>query len=201
MATLKVKKAEAIELLVALGFKAAKGKKADWLLNRFQEIPDLMEDDGDELELTDAQRALAEGIAEAVDDEEDILITEDKDNSKAKKSKGKAKAKKETKAKGKAKKETKAKAKKETKGKDKAKAKGKDKAKAKKDIAGIGKDKFGSRIGTKAAAMNKCVTKKAKSMATLLEEAGLESTLYNHMNKMVDEGHFVRTDDKEYKLA
>jgi len=74
MATLNISKTDAQELLVALGWKAAKGKKADWLINKFNELPDLMDNKEEEFELTDAQKALADQICEAVDDEETITI-------------------------------------------------------------------------------------------------------------------------------
>jgi len=61
-------------------------------------------------------------------------------------------------------------------------------------------DKFGSRIGSNRAAINACLTKKAKTMKELLKESKLESTYYNHLAKLIKNG-FVEKTDKGYKIA
>ena len=61
-------------------------------------------------------------------------------------------------------------------------------------------DKFGSRKGSNTAKINKVLSKKSKGMATLVEEAGLKGTFYNHLNKLVEKG-VVTKSDKGYKLA
>lgn len=76
-------------------------------------------------------------------------------------------------------------------------AKGKTAEPAKADAAEV--DRFGARIGTKLAAFNACITRKPKSMAELLAEAGLEKTVYNHANRLIAEGLVAKT-DKGYRL-
>src|SRR5262249_30543622 len=50
------------------------------------------------------------------------------------------------------------------------------------------RDRFGNRIGSRYAKANAVLMKTPKKMAVIMEEAGLEKSVYVHMNKMVAEG-------------
>jgi len=60
-------------------------------------------------------------------------------------------------------------------------------------------DKFGSRLGTKAAAVNAALGATPKTMKELMQAVDSEDTFYNHINKLIAAGHVERT-DKGYKL-
>ena len=60
-------------------------------------------------------------------------------------------------------------------------------------------DKWGARKGTKTANFNAALTKKAKTMKELIDEAGSDQVMYNHANKLIEQGVIVKTDDG-YKL-
>lgn len=64
----------------------------------------------------------------------------------------------------------------------------------------IGKDKWGFRLGSKVAAFNASITKKAKSMKQIMEETGDDQTRYNHANKLIELGH-IKCTDEGYVLA
>ncbi len=68
--------------------------------------------------------------------------------------------------------------------------------------ANAGKDRFGSRLGTKKAQANSVISDTPKSMKEILRDAGFSEseTMYNHMNAMVKAGHFEKTYDNKYKL-
>lgn len=80
--------------------------------------------------------------------------------------------------------------------KKKAKAKKKTtKSKQTKD-SGKGVDKFGSRKTSKAHKINQCLSaEEPKKMPQLVEEAGLEHTFYNHINKLIERGFVEKTGD------
>jgi hypothetical protein len=63
-----------------------------------------------------------------------------------------------------------------------------------------GADKFGCRKGTIKAQINKALTKKYKTMATILEETGIENPQTGHLNDLVKR-ELVIKGDKGYKLA
>ena len=69
------------------------------------------------------------------------------------------------------------------------------KEKTKKAAAGVGKDKFGSRLGSKAALWNAALTKKPQTMAEILTKIGSDKTMYNHANRLVEEDLIKRVDD------
>ncbi len=62
------------------------------------------------------------------------------------------------------------------------------------------KDRFGNREGTKAAKFCACLSKKAKSMKELMEEAKDKGAQYNLMRKLVGEGVVVK-EERKYRLA
>jgi hypothetical protein len=57
---------------------------------------------------------------------------------------------------------------------------------------GEGVDEFGNRKGTAMAKVNSLLSKKPKTMAELVEEAGLKDTCYNHLNKLIGKGLVVK---------
>jgi len=61
-------------------------------------------------------------------------------------------------------------------------------------------DRFGNRVGTKQAELNARITAEPKTMRQLMDEAGLDQTLYNHINRLVAAGHVAKTDEG-HKLA
>ena len=64
----------------------------------------------------------------------------------------------------------------------------------------FGHDPFGSRLGSDAAKFNKCLGKKPKTMKELTTEAGISITMYNHVNRLVEEGFAVK-EGKGYRKA
>lgn len=74
------------------------------------------------------------------------------------------------------------------------------KVKAESNGEAVGTDKFGTRLGTKQAAINAILSKKPKKMKQIMEEAGMEESFYNYCNALVKEGYVVKTDDG-YALA
>ncbi len=81
-----------------------------------------------------------------------------------------------------------------------AKKAAKKKAATKAKANGNGKDKFGTRVGTKGAKFNAALTAKPQTMAVLMKKAGLKETMYNHANKLI-ENKLVRKSDDGYALA
>jgi len=59
-------------------------------------------------------------------------------------------------------------------------------------------DKFGSRLSSNQAKINAVLSNKPKTMKTLMEEAGLSSTYYNHLKSLIDKG-FVEKTDKGFR--
>ncbi len=65
----------------------------------------------------------------------------------------------------------------------------------------VGKDKFGSKLGSSKAKLNACFSKKAKTLPQLVEEAGLPNAYYRkHLKKLIEDGMIEHTEDG-YKLA
>lgn len=62
------------------------------------------------------------------------------------------------------------------------------------------KDKFGSLVGSLANKANSVLSSKPKSMAQIKEEAGLASSMYNHLNGLAKEGKIIKSDEG-YSLA
>jgi len=63
---------------------------------------------------------------------------------------------------------------------------------------GRGTDRFGSPFGSKQAKINAVLGNKPKTMKTLVEEAGLSSTYYNHLKSLIEKG-FVEKTEKGFK--
>ncbi|MFB0556091.1 MAG: hypothetical protein ACETWQ_22540 [Phycisphaerae bacterium] len=59
----------------------------------------------------------------------------------------------------------------------------------------VKKDKFGSRIGSTNAKVNAILSKKAKKMGQIREEAKITSTCYEHLNKLIEQGVVVKSED------
>ena len=192
-----ITKTRAIKIFEALGFKTACNWDAARLQKKIENLPNLVEgaklDDKTQKRINVVLKALKDGRKVAVVDVEDAVA--DKKRGKAvedaaqreserkaeKKAKGKTKVKEDDKpvAKAKTKKKTKKKAKKAVVS-----------TKEKKDV-----DKFGSRKGSDAAKVNAALGKKPKKMKQLMADAGLESSFYNHLNKLVEAGHVVKSDE------
>ncbi len=64
---------------------------------------------------------------------------------------------------------------------------------------GVEKDQFGARLGTLTAKANAALTNKWKTMKEIVEDAGLNGTVYNHMNKLVELG-FAEKSEEGYRL-
>src|SRR5207245_1868425 len=65
-----------------------------------------------------------------------------------------------------------------------------------------GRDRFGSRIGSKAAKVNQILTTTPKTPNRIKREAGIPAatTIFGHLKKLVEAGRVVRT-DAGYRLA
>ena len=70
----------------------------------------------------------------------------------------------------------------------------------KKSANGVGKDRFGARIGTNTAKFNSVLSGKPKTMKQLMEAAGLSDTFYNHVGKLIQAGYIEKVDDG-FKVA
>jgi hypothetical protein len=55
------------------------------------------------------------------------------------------------------------------------------------------RDRFGSRLGSKQAAVNAVLTETPKKMKEIMQEAGVDATYYNHLGKLAMQGLVVRT--------
>ncbi len=67
------------------------------------------------------------------------------------------------------------------------------------DRKGRGTDRFGSRLGSKKAKINAVLSKEAKTMKRLVEEAGLSGEQYGHLNRLIKKG-FVRKTGEGFKV-
>jgi hypothetical protein len=157
-----------VALLAELGFATANKWDAAKLKKRLTDIESVV--DEDTKPTTKEGEKLLEEIRSAVKDGDEFEIEDDEEEAPAK---GKGKG---------GKKDAKPAAKKEAK-----------KAKPAKEEAKV--DKFGSREGTNNAKINAALTGKPQKMADIVKKAGLEGTYYNHLNKMVEAGHFVKSDE------
>ncbi len=61
-----------------------------------------------------------------------------------------------------------------------------------------GTDNFGSRLGSNQAKINAVLSTEPKTMKTLVEEAGLSSTYYNHLKSLIEKG-FVEKTEKGFR--
>jgi formylglycine-generating enzyme required for sulfatase activity/serine/threonine protein kinase len=59
--------------------------------------------------------------------------------------------------------------------------------------AKAGRDRFGSRLGSDRARANAVLTAEPKSMARIVKEAGLDRTVFKHMNRLAEKGLVVKT--------
>ena len=181
---LLVSREKSLALFKALGYKTANKWDNARLQKKLVELS--KEGTTEEPTLDDAMAGVFERVLDA---KGDVVLKDSKDEAKGTEAKPKSDKKPEAD-------QPKKKKKKVTAGKSAAEVKPKAEKK-KKDAA---MDKFGSRVGSQAAKINSCLTKKAKTMAELMGEVGAESTFYNHLNKLVKAGHVAKTDDG-YKIA
>jgi hypothetical protein len=56
-------------------------------------------------------------------------------------------------------------------------------------------DPYGSKVGSVQARVNATLTARPKSMKQIMEEAGVNSTYYEHLGKLVKKGLVVKTDE------
>ena len=66
------------------------------------------------------------------------------------------------------------------------------------DSKGRGSDKFGSPFGSKKARINAVLSTELKTMKTLMQEAGLSITQYDHLKSLIEKG-FVEKIDKGFR--
>ena len=151
------------------------------------ELEDVAEEE-EEAEEVDAEIVDEEVEAEAIIEEAEPEEEEEEEPKPEKKTK--AKRGRPRKAKGKSEEKKKPKVKKEAKPKVEKKVK-----------VPVEKDKFGNRVGTKAAVFAACITKKPRTMKELKEKAEQTQTSYNLVNKLIEKGHVVKTEDGKYQLA
>jgi putative zinc finger/helix-turn-helix YgiT family protein len=78
---------------------------------------------------------------------------------------------------------------------------GKTPRKLKKERAQL--DRFGMRVGSGAAEINKVISEKPKTAKEILDESGVEtplSRIYGHMRKLIERGFVVKTEDGKYAV-
>ena len=192
-----ITKTRAIKIFEALGFKTACNWDVSKLQKKIENLPNLVEgaklDDKTQKRINVVLKALKDGRKVAVVDVEDAAADKKRGKAVEDAAQRESGRKAEKKAKGK---------KVEVKEEDKpvAKPKSKTKKKTKKVVVITSKekkdvDKFGSRKGSDAAKVNAALGKKPKKMKQLMADAGLESSFYNHLIKLVEAGHVVKSDE------
>ncbi len=62
------------------------------------------------------------------------------------------------------------------------------------------RDKFGSKKGSSPSKINAAITRKPKLMAQLVKDAGVSCTYYEHVKKLIADGHVEKT-DKGFRLT
>lgn len=144
------------------------------------------DDDEDDSESEEDEDDSDDDSDDESDDEGDDSDTEDEDEevtaTKTKKADKKAK---DAKAKGKPEKADK-----------KAAAKA-DKPKEKKEPVGV--DKWGCRLGTRAARLNAVISATPKSAAEIKEEAEYDQPINGHLRFLLQKGFIVKTDENKYR--
>ncbi len=201
----EVQKASVVQMFKDYGQSAADSWNENRLRAKVQALPEYVKKIKEEGEvkideISKESQELCELICKEVLSDEGVIVFDVETETQTKESK-KVKTATKKKASEKKKPEAKpeAKAKTESNGKldsaiEKFKKAGKSaKAKAKKTTGEV--DKFGSRVGSKAASINAFLTKKAKSMKEIMEGLKLNDTCHHHMKKMIEAGHVKKTDD------
>jgi hypothetical protein len=61
--------------------------------------------------------------------------------------------------------------------------------------SGVGLDKFGSRLGSNRNKFNEALSRKVKTMAQLVEEAGLSYAPGTHVQELLNKGHIEKVED------
>jgi len=180
---LTVKKETVIKLFEAMGFKTAKDWNDSRLLRKVKELPELVEEV--KIKNPNAKKLLKKLMAA-----EEVVFA---GGGKEKKEKVEPECPSEVAMRKTAKK----KPKKKTVTKKKRKVAKKKKTKTKEEPK-IEKDAFGSRLGSKQAALNKCLSNKPQSMKELITKAKIKITLYNHLNRLVEKGAVKKNDKCQY---
>lgn len=70
--------------------------------------------------------------------------------------------------------------------------------KAAKGESSAARDAYGTREGTELAKINAQLSKTPKSMRELMEASGVETTHYNHLNRLVESGKIKKDKDGKY---
>lgn len=170
---MEIERKDAIALLEELNFATASGWNNKRLSVKLKALGK-MDPESLSVESGDNETLLSE-VLTAIEGDEDITITGD-DVADA----GSKKGKKDKDKKGK---------------KDKEGDKGGKETKAKKEATP--KDRFNMRLGTRAAEINKALTKKPQTMKEIVERSGVKPPIHSHMQKLLAQG-FVKK-DKEGK--
>ena len=194
-----ITKTRAIKIFEALGFKTASQWDAGRLQKKIVKLPELVEgaalDDKTQKRINVVLKALGQGREVTVVDVDDATADKKrgKDVDDAAKRETERKVEKKDKDKKKVKKEEK-----KTVKKEKAKKQAKKAVAAGKEKKGL--DKFGSRKDSNGAKINAALGKKPKKMKQLMDDTGLESSFYNHLNKLVEAGH-AKKSEKGYSIV
>lgn len=174
--------------------KPAKGKASKPADDEDDDSEEDTDEDSDEDEESDDDSESEEDEDDSddeSDDEGDDSDTEDEDEevtaTKTKTKKADKKAK-DAKAKGKPEKADK---------KDKKAAAKPDKPKEKKEPVGV--DKWGCRLGTRAARLNAVISATPKSAAEIREEAEYDQPINGHLRFLLLKGFIVKTDENTYR--
>ena len=72
-----------------------------------------------------------------------------------------------------------------------------DKPKEKKEPVGV--DKWGCRLGTRAARLNAVISATPKSAAEIKEEAEYDQPINGHLRFLLQKGFIVKTDENKYR--
>jgi len=199
---MKVTRDAVVEMFQSIGFKTADQWSAKKIQVKVNNLQEFLADTKLPEEIMDDKNHLLNKIAKALDADEKVEVEGAEELAESKTSGKPAvtvhKAEKTKKAK-KHETETGTQDEEEDVKKDKkvvktAKTKKADKV-VKEKKAGAEKDKFGCRVGTTAAAINKALTTKPQTMRQLMAKAGSEGTVYNHMKALVEAGHVKKTDE------
>lgn len=193
-----VKEGAARQMLVFMGFSGADScsvKRTESLLNRLATLSDeVKEPEGEDLFLfRNITKALEEGNTIAVE-EEMVAVTNGEVVVEKKEKKVKTKVKKKE-VEEETPKKSRGRPKKEEVEEPVAKKKDKKEKPVKEEKEPIKLDRFGMRMGTKAAKVNAAIGKRFKTKKEILEESGVEGRINVHMKKLVDAGYVIKSED------
>lgn len=194
--TITINASDVAAMFIELKFPAAPSYELKKLQGKVNHLPEAGEEEAlSDMLSSKSAKKLFKDVMDAARMKKEIEVVEDRDDFLGKgKKKGKDKPVAEPVAK------TDKKAKKGAKEKPAKPAKEKPaKAKvAKKEKTEVKRDKFGTKVGTTAAAWNAALTNKPQSMGELMKKAGINCTRYPHAEKMIAAGHVKK--DKEGKF-